>query len=116
MLHHAVAAPDIVLVVVGLVVIGALAVGADLLFRRSPRLLTLAVVFIIALFVILKLDALGRGASAGLRILTGQAVDQASALDLRWLGFSYIAFRLIHVCVTARPANWRPTPSRCESL
>jgi D-alanyl-lipoteichoic acid acyltransferase DltB (MBOAT superfamily) len=28
--------------------------------------------------------------------MTGQSADLASALDIRWLGFSYIAFRLIH--------------------
>jgi len=29
--------------------------------------------------------------------LTNRPIEHASALDLRWLGFSYIAFRLIHV-------------------
>ena len=32
-----------------------------------------------------------------LRNLMHRPIDNASALDLRWLGFSYIAFRLIHV-------------------
>jgi D-alanyl-lipoteichoic acid acyltransferase DltB (MBOAT superfamily) len=89
--------PDIVAVGLALLVILALAFAANLLFTRRPGLLTLAVLFILALFVILKLDALAREVSGGLRILTGQAADQAVGLDLRWLGFSYIAFRLIHV-------------------
>ena len=55
--------------------------------------LTLA---LLALFVILKSEALAQLASAGLRLLTGQTTETASALDLRWLGFSYVAFRLIH--------------------
>jgi D-alanyl-lipoteichoic acid acyltransferase DltB (MBOAT superfamily) len=35
-------------------------------------------------------------ASGLLRNAVGQSAERASALDLRWLGFSYIAFRLIH--------------------
>ena len=89
--------PDILAVLIGLAVIAVLALGANVAFRRNAGLLNLAILFILVLFVILKLDALGRGASAGLRTLTGQATDQASALDIRWLGFSYLAFRLIHV-------------------
>ena len=89
--------PDILAVLIGLALIAGLAFGSNALFPRLPRLLNLAVIAIIALFVILKLDALAQGVSAGLRVLTGQATDQASGLDLRWLGFSYIAFRLMHV-------------------
>lgn len=55
------------------------------------------VALLLALFVALKTEPLTAGVSALLRALTGQSVSQASALDVRWLGFSYIAFRLIHV-------------------
>jgi D-alanyl-lipoteichoic acid acyltransferase DltB (MBOAT superfamily) len=51
---------------------------------------------ILGLFVILKTEFLGFLTSSGLRSLTGQSTNLASALDLRWLGFSYVAFRLIH--------------------
>jgi len=34
--------------------------------------------------------------SSTMRGLTGQSRELASALDIRWLGFSYLAFRLIH--------------------
>jgi D-alanyl-lipoteichoic acid acyltransferase DltB (MBOAT superfamily) len=34
--------------------------------------------------------------SQRLRTLTGQSTEFASSLDLGWLGFSYIAFRLLH--------------------
>jgi D-alanyl-lipoteichoic acid acyltransferase DltB (MBOAT superfamily) len=89
--------PDPLAVLIGLALIAALASGAGFAFRRDAHVLNLLIVFILALFVVLKLDVLARGASAGLRVLTGQAADQASALDIRWLGFSYLAFRLIHV-------------------
>ena len=89
--------PEPIAVLIGLALIAALALGANVAFRRNTGLLNLVIVFILLVFVVLKLDALARGASAGLRLLTGQAADQASALDIRWLGFSYLAFRLIHV-------------------
>jgi alginate O-acetyltransferase complex protein AlgI len=51
---------------------------------------------ILLLFVVLKTDALAQAAAGILRRLTGQSAGLASAFDIRWLGFSYIAFRLIH--------------------
>jgi D-alanyl-lipoteichoic acid acyltransferase DltB (MBOAT superfamily) len=51
---------------------------------------------LLTLFVILKTEPLGVVASAWLRSRTGQAVELASAVDIGWLGFSYVAFRLLH--------------------
>jgi len=51
---------------------------------------------LLALFVILKTPGLHEWASGALRGLAGQSTALASAVDLRWLGFSYLAFRLIH--------------------
>ena len=50
----------------------------------------------IALFVMLKTPALELAVVRGLRQASGQDPRLAAALDLRWLGFSYIAFRLLH--------------------
>lgn len=63
--------------------------------QPTTLLLTALLVVIIVLFVLLKVPALSEQASAWLRALSGQAVERASALDIRWLGFSYVAFRLI---------------------
>lgn len=63
----------------------------------QPPLIHLGWLALIGLFIILKTEPLARLASAGLRSLSGQDPTQATALDLRWLGFSYIAFRLLHV-------------------
>jgi D-alanyl-lipoteichoic acid acyltransferase DltB (MBOAT superfamily) len=52
-------------------------------------------VLLIALLVVLKLPSLTQLASAGLRALMGQEASLATATDLRWLGFSYVAFRLV---------------------
>jgi D-alanyl-lipoteichoic acid acyltransferase DltB (MBOAT superfamily) len=63
---------------------------------------------IIVLFVILKGEPLARAASAGLRAAGGQDVSLASALDLRWLGFSYLAFRLLHALRDAQSGKLPP--------
>ena len=51
---------------------------------------------LIGLFVVLKMPVLTTAAAAGLRALMGQSTELARASDLSWLGFSYVAFRLIH--------------------
>lgn len=51
---------------------------------------------LLAVFVVLKTPALGIAASAGVRALIGQPTNLAAVSDLQWLGFSYIAFRMIH--------------------
>jgi alginate O-acetyltransferase complex protein AlgI len=65
--------------------------------RGWRGLLTATIFMIIALFVILKTDVLVAGVSAALRTNNGQNPELANALDLSWLGISYIAFRLIHI-------------------
>ncbi len=65
--------------------------------KKTPAaLLTGLVVLLIVLLVALKLPALAQLASGWLRALVGQSAELATANDLRWLGFSYVAFRLIH--------------------
>jgi len=71
-----------------------------LISRLKTKGLTLAslgAIVILALFVVLKSQPLAEAASRGFRLITGQSVELASAMDLQWLGFSYIAFRLLHV-------------------
>jgi D-alanyl-lipoteichoic acid acyltransferase DltB (MBOAT superfamily) len=80
-------------------VIAAASVLAALLIyfaRAKKALLSGAVIVLIGLFIILKVPALTLEASRLLRLTMGQTPTLASAVDLRWLGFSYLAFRLIH--------------------
>ena len=63
---------------------------------RWGGLLSAAIGLIVALFVVLKAEPLALAASAALRTLTGQQATEAVFTDLQWLGFSYVAFRLIH--------------------
>ncbi len=65
--------------------------------RRPSQTITFVIVLLIAALVILKTPALSQQASILFRTLANRSVDGALATDLRWLGFSYIAFRLIHV-------------------
>jgi len=64
---------------------------------RFTLALSLAIILLITILVILKSPALSLQASIFFRTLADRPIENASALDLRWLGFSYIAFRLIHV-------------------
>ena len=64
--------------------------------RDRRRVLTGGMLFLIAIFAVLNTDALATSISRLWRFGTGQDTSIASALDLSWLGFSYVAFRLIH--------------------
>ncbi len=75
------------------------AAAAAALIRFLPgnlRLVSILVWALIGIFLVLKTETLALWASMAVRALVKQSVSQASALDWRWLGFSYIAFRLIH--------------------
>lgn len=86
------------LVVLGFFVLTAFAISAStILSRRIALTLTLAIILLITILVILKSPILSLQTSILFRTLTNRPIESASALDLRWLGFSYIAFRLIHV-------------------
>ncbi len=56
----------------------------------------IAIWLIVLLFIALKSEPLAAGIGRFWRALTHQDPTIASPLDLTWLGFSYIAFRLIH--------------------
>ena len=74
-----------------------LAAISQLLRRgRQQAALLGGVFFILALFVILKTPALAQALARWWRGLASQNPALASPLDLRWLGFSYVSFRLIH--------------------
>lgn len=80
-------------------VIGVLGLATISLVKASTTrrfILHLFTLLIIGLFILLKTEPLAQMAAAGLRSLSGQSTHLASVLDIRWLGFSYIAFRLIH--------------------
>ena len=65
--------------------------------RSNVWVLSLTTILLLSILFILKSPALSLQASIFFRTLAHRPIENASALDLRWLGFSYIAFRLIHV-------------------
>jgi alginate O-acetyltransferase complex protein AlgI len=75
--------------------------------------LTSAFIFIILLFLVLKVPQLSALVSEGLRNLNHQSTSLALAQDLRWLGFSYIAFRLLHT-IRDRQSGRLPAVSLSE--
>jgi len=82
--------PLIALLLVGLIGLGL----ARLKTLRAA--LWVGIILLIALLVALKLPDSAAAISVGLRNLFEQSTARAAATDLRWLGFSYVAFRLIH--------------------
>ncbi len=88
---------------IALVVVTGLALGLGWLASRvSPGqkarsgLLWICIAVLVILLVVLKAPPLALSASMALRSLMNQSTALAAAGDLRWLGFSYVAFRLIH--------------------
>ncbi|MCP4424393.1 MAG: MBOAT family protein [Chloroflexi bacterium] len=81
----------------------------ELLIRSTK----IAVWVILVLFVILKTDALATAVARQWRTLTHQDASLAGAADLTWLGFSYIAFRLLHT-LRERQTGKLPTLSLRE--
>lgn len=88
--------PDLLRVALALGLGSIVAAAPARFFPRSRILPGIAIFLIIGLFIILKTGPLALAASSGLRIASGQDTSLASPLDLRWLGFSYLAFRLLH--------------------
>ena len=51
---------------------------------------------LVVLLAVLKSPEASLWAAKTLRLANGQSAETASSFDIRWLGFSYIAFRIIH--------------------
>jgi len=64
--------------------------------RFNATLISISIIILIAIFLAIKIPALAYWVSYGIRSLTHQSLTEAKSIDLRWLGFSYVAFRIIH--------------------
>jgi len=107
--------PDPLALGAALAVAGAAIFTVSWLLRGWRGLLTATILVIIALFIVLKTDILATAVSRALRFASGQNPELAGAVDLTWLGISYIAFRLIHV-VRERQMGRLPALSLREHL
>lgn len=93
------ARPPKVVWVVGLLVIGLLVIGIMWQITKKieqRKVVAGWMVFLIVLFVVLKTEFLATAVSELWRTVSNQNPALATPLDLNWLGFSYVAFRLIH--------------------
>lgn len=90
--------PDPVNVILTLSIFAALVTGAWLILRGRDqwRVLTGVILVVVGVFIILKFEPLVLAVSRTLRASAGQDTTLAAKIDLEWLGFSYVAFRLIH--------------------
>ncbi len=71
-----------------------------LLARNQARFALSAGIFLLlGSLIVLKVPALSLRGSMVLRLISGQSAENAAVTDLRWLGFSYIAFRLLSVLI-----------------
>lgn len=89
--------PQIVLLLAFLCAITLVISVATWLVSRYAWILSISIFILVAMLVVLKTPALSLQTSIFFRTLADRPIDNALATDLRWLGFSYIAFRLIHV-------------------
>lgn len=67
------------------------------LFTKKKRIAWIIIFLLVSLFIIQKSPQLSYLASTVLRQFSGQNISLANSLDIRWLGYSYLAFRLFHV-------------------
>jgi alginate O-acetyltransferase complex protein AlgI len=85
-------------IILGFFVLTGIAISVlAFLSRRTVWTIAFVILVLIGILVLLKTPVLARQTSIFIRTLTNRPTDTASPLDLRWLGFSYMAFRLIHV-------------------
>ncbi|MFC1878321.1 MBOAT family O-acyltransferase [Chloroflexota bacterium] len=89
--------PDILRIGITIIGAGLAILAARMLNGKWKYLPGFGISFILLLFIIIKSGPLAQNASAWLRTRSGQTADLASALDIPWLGFSYLAFRLLHI-------------------
>ncbi len=88
--------PGLIEVIAALASLAVALITLVALVPDRQRALPVVILFVLALFVVLKSDALAQGLSAWLRSRTGRPLHLAQVSDVQWLGFSYVAFRLIH--------------------
>jgi D-alanyl-lipoteichoic acid acyltransferase DltB (MBOAT superfamily) len=88
--------PQTLQVLVGLGILAVLAFLLGWLGKSTARWQGVGILALLLVFIFLKLPDLTLWLSGTVRGWVGQSTANASALDIRWLGFSYVAFRLIH--------------------
>lgn len=89
--------PQFHVVVVAVLALCGLAWLMSRIGRWAALAIPLLAAVLLGLFLVIKTEPLAEAAARFARAASGQSTLLASAVDLQWLGFSYIAFRLLHV-------------------
>ena len=89
--------PNIILFLTFVMTLAVVILFIARLSRAYHWISSFVIISLIAIIVILKSPALALQTSMFLGEFANRSAENALASDLRWLGFSYIAFRLIHV-------------------
>jgi alginate O-acetyltransferase complex protein AlgI len=88
--------PEVLNVVLWIGVLGVLLVALVRRPKQQNWSILILMLAIIGLFVVLKTEPLAKELAGWLREWRGQPTRLAHAAEIEWLGFSYVAFRLIH--------------------
>lgn len=87
---------SIVLVAIALVILVGLTAGLSLITKGDRILLPIAALGLTAIFVFLKSPWVLENLVALAANLSGRTIDPEAQLNIAWLGYSYVAFRLLH--------------------
>jgi alginate O-acetyltransferase complex protein AlgI len=88
--------PNLLTVFIGLLALAAIYFIFEFILRKKKMPISILAIFLIASFILLKEPYLAAQVSGWLRSLNHQNPALAAANELSWLGYSYIAFRLLH--------------------
>ncbi|OGO37929.1 MAG: hypothetical protein A2W35_07980, partial [Chloroflexi bacterium RBG_16_57_11] len=89
--------PDLPRIILGLALVAGM-IALPYLFPGKRWLFSwLSLFLLLTIFIVMKSPALTVRLSAALRAWTGQSIYLSNPSDIVWLGFSFLAFRLIHV-------------------
>ncbi len=83
-------------VALAVIVFGIVIAGLTFARRGNRLLLVLAAVGLVAIFILLKSPWLTENLFAWLSSLRGREFDPSTEISIAWLGYSYVAFRLLH--------------------
>ncbi|MEK6255844.1 MAG: hypothetical protein N2C13_00825 [Chloroflexota bacterium] len=88
--------PQLPTIFISIVILALLVSLVQRISKGGKTTNNIAFAAIIVVFIVLKNEELARIFAIWLRSSTGQSLDLALANDIQWLGFSYVAFRLLH--------------------
>ena len=91
--------PQFFLIATAVVIIFLITIFLSRYAKPSPLIIWLSILFLLIVFNLLKTPYFANRFSILFRQLMSQDPSLARSTDLSWLGFSYLAFRLIHTLI-----------------